>query len=174
MNEVITAPSLSAIALLISVVLIHRLTLHREDRADQRAVQREAASALTEALQHIRRVVEQSALVPAKPENIAEAVSSWESVYRKYATRIPRQGLHARRSVAAALGEHFGAVGASNLLPEAANNDFATHDPIWWDNADSYLGYLINRFSRWYDNPHAANKMPILNFDLWLALRDTT
>lgn len=173
-NGPIIVAGISAIALMISVVLVHRLTLSRENRADQRAVQREAASALTEALQQIRRVVEHSALAPAKPESIFEAVSSWESVYRKYATRIPRQARHARRSVAAALGEHFGAVGTSNLLPEAANYAITKHDPVWWDNADFYLSYLIDRLSRWYDNPHTAHKLTILNFDTWLALRHTT
>ncbi|AOT05986.1 hypothetical protein [Arthrobacter sp. U41] len=175
MNELLSGPVIAAgvsvIGLLISVVLVHRLTLLREDRADQRAVQREAASALTEALQDIRRVVERSAIEPVQPRDISEAVSSWETAYRKYVTRLPSAGRHARRSVAAALGEHFGAVGWSNLFPEDADFEVSRHDPIWWENADSYLSYLISRFSVWYDNPRAANKRPILNFDAWLARR---
>ncbi|GGG71401.1 hypothetical protein GCM10011374_40110 [Kocuria dechangensis] len=176
MDEVLTAPviiaaGMSAIALLLSVVVIHRLTVRREDRADQRKVQREAASALTKALQNIRGVVERSATHPVRPQHIADAVTAWETAYRKYATRIPQQGQHVRHSVAAALGEHFGVVGASNMFPEAADFDIAEHDPIWWDNADSYLAYLVDRFSRWRDNPHAVRKMPILDFDTWLARR---
>ncbi|WP_400160572.1 hypothetical protein [Arthrobacter sp. BPSS-3] len=177
MNDVLSGPvvtaGVSAIALLLSVVLVHRLTQLREDRADHRAVQREAASALGEALQDLRRVVERSAVEPVGPQDISTAVSSWETVYRKYVTRLPATGRHARGSVAAPLGEHFGAVGASNLFPEAANFEVSKHDPVWWDNADSYLSYLINRFSLWHDSPHAATKMPILNFDAWLAHRKT-
>ncbi|MFF0991289.1 hypothetical protein [Kocuria nitroreducens] len=175
MDEVLTGPviaaAVSAIALLVSVVLVHRLTVHREDRADQRAIQRQAASALTEALQNIRRIVEHSATQPVQPQHISEAVASWEAVYRKYSTRIPKQGRHVRHSVAAALGEHFGAVGASNLFPEAVNFDVTKYDPIWWDNADAYLGYLIGRLSRWHDDPHAIRKMQILDFDAWLSAR---
>lgn len=63
-------------------------------------------------------------------------------------------------------------MGWSNLFPEDADFELAKHDPIWWKNADSYLSYLINRFSLWYDNPHAANKTPILNFDAWLRRRE--
>lgn len=169
----VIAAGVAAITLLLSVVLVHRLTQRREDRADQRGVQREAASALSEALQDLRRVVERSAVEPVGPQDISRAVTSWENVYRKYVTRLPATGRHARGSVAAALGEHFGAVGASNLFPEAANFEVSKHDPVWWDNADSYLSYLINRFSLWYDSPHTANKMPILNFDAWLARRKT-
>ena len=175
MDEVLTAPviaaGVSAITLLMSVVMIHRFTVHREDRADQRKVQREAASALTKALQNIRQVVERSATYPLHSHHIAEAVTAWETAYRKYATCIPMQGRHVRRSIAAALGEHFGAVGASNMLPEAADFDIAEHDPLWWDNADSYLAYLVDRFSRWRDDPLGVRKMPILDFDTWLARR---
>lgn len=175
MNDLLSGPVIAAgvsvIGLLTSVLLVHRLTLLREDRADQRAVQREAASALTDALQDIRRVVERSALGPVKPQDISAAVSSWETAYRRYVTRLPSGGRHARRSVAAALGEHFGVVGWSNLFPEDADFEVSKHDPIWWENADSYLSYLINRFSLWYDDPHTANKKPILNFDAWLERR---
>lgn len=171
-GHVITA-CISAIALLLSVVLVHRLTQLREARAEHRAAQREAASAFGEALQDLRRVVERSAVEPVGPQDISIAVTSWEAVYRKYVTRLPATGRHTRGSVAAALGEHFGAVGASNLFPEAANFEVSKHDPVWWDNADSYLSYLINRFSLWHDSPHAATKMPILNFDAWLACRKT-
>lgn len=172
LGQVITA-GVSAIALLLSVILVHRLTQLREDRADHRAVQREAASALGEALQDLRRVVERSGVERVGTQDISRAVTSWETVYRKYVTRLPATGRHARRSVAAALGEHFGAVGASNVFPEAANLEVSEHDPVWWDNADSYLSYLINRFSLWHDKPRAATKMPILNFDAWLASRKT-
>ena len=163
MDEVLTAPviaaGVSAITLLLSVVMIHRFTVHREDRADQRKVQREAASALTKALQNIRQVVERSATHPLHSQHIAEAVTAWETAYRKYATCIPMQG------------EHFGAVGVSNMFPEAADFDIAEHDPLWWDNADSYLAYLVDRFSRWRDDPLGVRKMPILDFDTWLARR---
>lgn len=176
MSELFSGPVIAACVsvtgLLISVVLIHRLTLLRENRADRRAVQREAASALTQALQDIRRVVERSGIESVQPREISEAVSSWETVYRTYVTRLPSPGRHARHSVAAALGEHFGAVGWSNLFPEDADFELSKHDPIWWENADSYLSYLINRFSLWYDNPQAANKTPILNFDAWLRRRE--
>ncbi|MUN63808.1 hypothetical protein GMA12_11770 [Kocuria sediminis] len=176
MDEVLTgsviAAVIAAITLLASSFLTHRLTVRREDRADQRAVQREAASALTEALQNIRRVVEHSGIQPVRPQTISEAVGSWETVYRKYATRIPRQGQHVRQSVAIALGELFGAVGWSNFHPQDADFDVSEHSQLWWDNADAYLIYLVDRFSRWYDDPHAAHKLLILNFDTWLANRE--
>lgn len=176
MDALVSAPVLtagiSAIALLLSVVMVHHLTLFREDRADKRAVQREAATALTGALQDLRSLVQRSDLGPVHPLEISEAVSSWEASYRRYATRIPSPGRHARRSVASALGEHFGAVGASNIFPEAADYQVSKHDPIWWDNADSYLSYLIDRFSHWHDNPHVAAKTTILSFDAWLARRE--
>lgn len=175
MNELFSAPVIAAgvsvIGVLLSVVLVHRLTVIREDRADKRVVQREAASALIDALQDIRRLVERSALEPVRPLDISETVSAWEATYRKYVTRLPSAGRHARRSVAAALGEHFGAVGWSNIFPDQADFEVSKHDPIWWENADSYLSYLIRCFSLWYDDPHAARKSPILNFDSWLAGR---
>lgn len=168
--SVLTA-GISAMALLLSVVLVHRFTLIREDRADKRDVQREAATALTGALQSLRAVVERARLESVQPIEVSEAVSLWEGVYRKYGTLIPSPAQHARRSVASALGEYFGAVGASNIVPEAAQYELSKHSPQWWDNADSYLGYLIDWFSHWHDNPLAAPKTSTLNFDAWLARR---
>lgn len=168
----VIAAVVGAIALLVSGLLNHRMTERREDRADHRTVQREAASELKEAVQGIRRVVNLSAKQSVPPQRITKAVDSWETAYRKHATRIPKQGQHVRQSVAIALGEQFGAVGWSNIFPEDTNFKVAEHSPLWRDNADSYLSYLVNQFSRWYDEPHMAHKLSILGFDSWLANRE--
>lgn len=177
MNVLLSGPVIAAlissVALLISFFIVHRLTLRREKSADQRSVQREAAAALTEALQEIRRIVERSRIEPLLPRDIADAVSEWEVVFRRFETRIPVPGRHVKRSIAAALGEHFGAVGTSNIFPEASSFEIAQFDPIWWDNADSYRSYIISRFALWQDQPNSAATRPILAFDDWLAKRAT-
>lgn len=176
MNVLLTgtviAAVVAAIALQVSGLLNHWMTERREDRADRRTVQREAASELKETLQGIRRVVELSAKQPVPPQRITKAVASWETAYRKHATRIPKQGRHVRQSVAIALGEHFGAVGWSNIFPEDTDFEVAEHSPQWRDNADAYLSYLVNQFSRWHDDPHTAYKLSTLDFDTWLANRN--
>ncbi|WIG18385.1 hypothetical protein [Kocuria rosea] len=168
----VVAAAVTAMVGLVSVVLVHRLTERRENRIDRRTVHRQAASELTKALQGLRRVVVLSAKQPVPPQRITKAVASWETAYRKHETRIPQQGRHVRQSVAIALGEHFGAVGWSNILPEDVDFTVSDHDPQWWDNADSYLSYLVNQFSRWHDDPHAAYQLSILGFDTWLANRN--
>lgn len=167
----VIAAVIAAVVSLVSVALVHRLTERREDRTDRRAVQRQSASELTKALQGLRRVVVLSAKQSVPPHRIVKAVASWETAYRKHATRIPKQGQHVRQSVAIALGEQFGAVGWSNIFPEDTDFKVAEHSPLWRDNADSYLSYLVNQFSRWYDEPHMAHKLSIPGFDSWLANR---
>ncbi|MCM3484189.1 hypothetical protein [Kocuria rosea] len=176
MNVLLTgtviAAVVAAIGLLVSALLNNWMTERREDRAYQRTMQREAASELKESLQGIRRVIELSAKQPVSPQQVTKAVASWETAHRKHVTRIPKRGRHVRRSVAIALGEHFGAVGWSNMFPEDTDFEVAEHSSQWRDNADTYLSYLVNQFSRWHDDPHKAYKLSTLDFDTWLANRN--
>lgn len=168
MNDMSIAPVIAAI---VAAFLTHRWTLKREDLGDRRLVAREAASSLCRALYRIRRLVERSDVQPVRSQEIFEAVAGWEAVWRKHESLLPGSWRHVRRSVASALGEHFGAIGASNLFSVPEVFPVATHDPIWWDRACDYLQYVGHQLSRWGNRPVDARKIKIYNFDAWLSQR---
>ncbi|MFS0715747.1 hypothetical protein ABC337_03590 [Arthrobacter sp. 1P04PC] len=175
MNESLAVPLiaavLAAVGVLTAAFLTHRWTLRREDRSDRRAVEREAAASLCERLYSLQKLVVRSEIHPVPSQEIFEAVALWETTYRRHETLLPSSWRHVRRSVASALGEHFGAIGTSNLFSVPEDYPVAAHDTVWWDNACDYLQYLHHQLSRWGHKPMDAHKIKIHDFDTWLSQR---
>lgn len=175
MNESLAVPLiaavLAAVGVLTAAFLTHRWTMRREDRSDRRAVEREAAASLCERLYGLQKLVVRSEIHPVPSQEIFEAVALWETTYRRHETLLPGSWRHVRRSVAFALGEHFGAIGTSNLFSVPEDHPVAAHDSVWWDNACDYLQYLHHQMSRWGHKPTDAHKVKIHDFDTWLSQR---
>lgn len=147
----------------------------RDRRAEQRELDREAAEALRVSLNHLRELVQQSWDMQANtvhPRRVSEALAGWKNTYHQYKTRLPDRARHANRDVAAALGEIYGLVGASNVLPDSADYPVAEYDDTWAANAIGYLGHFIDWLDQWHYDPDGGAKRPLLGFDAWLQAED--
>lgn len=148
---------------------------HRDTRAEQRELDREAAAALIEGLVRVRALLEQSWDLKANvahPRRVSEALAAWKATFHKYRNRIPHNARNANRDLASALGEAFGLTGASSLMPDSADYPLAEYDDTWADNALLYVGYMIDWFEQWHYDPERGRKRLLLGFDCWLDESD--
>lgn len=151
-------------------LVTHWLTMRRDKRHDERDQTREAAIALRDALANLKSVIDTSqptGLVSSR--TVLEAVTWWGRTFERWANWLPREARHLHQSVAAAVAEHFGAVGQGYRIPDWADTPLADNlDQEWQEKASRYVDYVVswldasNQRGRWLDRPH--------NFDEWLRV----
>ena len=147
-------PISTAVALIVAgggVYGTHRFTRARGLNDDQRALKRQAANALEEALmrvaQDLTRASDTDAAVPLHQRRLSETLTTW--------------------------GRTFGLAGISDVNETGVDYPLEKHDETWHQHAVDYLAYIRDWLAEWHDHPAAMerpNRIP-LKFDPWLKAK---
>jgi hypothetical protein len=163
----------SAVTALSGVVLGSRLLVGRERDADRVARCRESADAFLGTLRTLRDVARDSGRDESfDAHRWSEGITAFGRVWDDHGHRLPDNWRHLDRSARAAVGEFAGGVAMSHSDKRMVDYPPPAFDPVWHDNAVSYLEYVIYQLQRWRDEPTPdPRKQGLRDFDAWLRTR---
>lgn len=168
MNLDLTEIAATTVPALVAAWATYRLGRF-QGREDKTLARRQTASAeLSEPLREMRRLVRRHGRVEIGETEVPTAFTTWFDAFDRHHTRLPDTWQHLGRSIRFAVGTVFGTSSFIDLRPDVDTYPLDEADSLWQTFADDYLGYALDKLTRWSDDEPGATKN-LLDYDTWLV-----
>lgn len=161
----------SAVTVVVSVLgswLVAKRTVRAERASSAHAA---AVDKLLPALARLRALVHESSVKRLDPEDVAAAISEFESLCMQHAAALPTGMRSIRRDVREAVGNYFGGVSLASIDPRMASYPLSEPDGYWREISISYLEYVMVKAQQTLMQP---NTSPMVHFSEWRRDEDET